>query len=379
MSGGFIKPRLRALKILTLSDSLEAILSHLSQRVLDVISDPHYIRRLGRLLDIFLTWESRPLCLTPIAYQWCSAISKIRRFERGGIPSENPPPFQYCGATLRPVPNPYTTLLFTALAVGFRQIDLSHIHVSSGIHLAHTFHHDQMFEDAFASEDDDVVADAVSVWVVDPLVTPSGSCTRRLVQLTERGRPFSPRLRRMIVHAIQGHWLMELEAAESELVLLLNNLEVDVEDVDDTVSKLYWVSLLVGVLHSPAGREHLSSHYWLLLGSLISMGARLPQRSPGLDIEIMRSLEDIEDWEKLEAWLLTVWGSSYTGDTVPMQDVERATLKLFMQRQNAVQRFEDLHTRTPAVYASPFRSCGDQFRRICDLTQAERLCSKSPS
>jgi len=366
--------------ILFLSDSLEAILSHLSQRVLDVISDQHYIRRLDRLLNIFLTWESRPMCLTPMAYQWCSAISEcFRRFERDGITSEGPPPSHYGGAGLRPRrgapnPNPYAGLLFTALEVGFRHVGLEHEHSSSAIHLIHTRHHELMFEDAFASEDDDVIADVVSVWVVDPLVTPPGSCTRYLAKLTERGRSFSRRLRRMIVHAIQGHWPMELEAAGLELILVLNHLEVGVEDVGDA-SRLYWVSLLVGALRSTAGWERLSSHNWLLLGNLISMGARLPQRSPGLDMVIMRSLEDAEYWEKLEIWLLTVWGSWYTGDTVPMQEVEQATLKLFLQRPTTIQRFEDLHARTPAAYASLFRTCGDQFRRICDKTRTE-ICSE---
>ena len=151
-----------------------------------------------------------------------------------------------------------------------------------------------MFEGAFASEDD-VIADVASAWVVDPLVTPPGSRTRRLVKLTERERSFSPRLRRMIMCAIQGHWPMELEAAGFEFVLLLNQLEVDVEDVDDMVSRLYWVLLLAGVLCSPAGRECLSPRCWLLLGKLISMGARLPQRSHALDMKILRSLEDAED------------------------------------------------------------------------------------
>lgn len=380
MSAGFIRPRLGQLRILPPSDSLEAILSHLSGRVLDVIPDVRYTGRLARLLDVFLAWESRPVCLTPMAYQWCSAISEnIRRFGQGGFIPEGPLPSD--GVGLCPPrqgdPNPYAGLLFTALAVGFRQMDPTHI--SSDIRLIHTSHHELMFENAFAGEDDDVIADVTSVWVVDPLVTPSCSCIRRLVKLTERKRPFSPRLRQVIVHAIQGQWLMELETGEFDLVLLLNYLEVDVEDVEDEVDKLYWVSLLAGVLRSPMGRERLSSHYWLFLGKLISMGARLPQRSPGLDIDIMRSLEDTEDWEKLEAWLLTVWGSWYAGDAVPIEDIERVTLKLFLQRPASIPRFEDLRANTPAIYPSTFRLYGDQFQRIYDTRRTEQLCSELPS
>ena len=222
MSGDFIKPHLGRLRILSPSDSLEAILSHISQRVLDVIPDVHYTGRLARLLDTFLAWEDRPLYLTPVAYQWCSAISEnIKRFERNGIRPGSPPP-SHDGSVGLHLPergdsNPYVALLFTTLAVGFRQINPNNI--SSGIHLTHTRYHETMFECAFAGEDDDVIADVVSVWVVDPLATTPGSCTRHLVKLTERERPFSPRLRRMIVCAIQGHWPMELEVAGLEFVL----------------------------------------------------------------------------------------------------------------------------------------------------------------
>ena len=107
------------------------------------------------------------------------------------------------------------------------------------------------------------------------------------------------------------------------------------------------------------------------------MGARLPQRSHGSDMETVRSLKDAQDWEKLEAWLLTIWGSWYTGDGVPMEDVERATLKLFLQRPTSIPRFEDLHANTPVTYPSLFRLYGDKFRRICDKTRAEQLCSES--
>lgn len=290
------------------------------------------------------------MSLTPLAYQWCSAISEnTRKFERGGI------------APLR--------LLYTALAVAFRQIGPDHL---SDTRLTHTRHHELMFDNAFASEDDDVIADVVSAWIVDPLITPFGSCTQRLVKFVGRDRPLSQRLRRVIVHSVQRHWPGELNAAGSEFVVLLNHLEVNVEDMDDTVGKLYWVSLLAGVLGSQEGQDRLSCHYWRLLGNLISMGARLPQRVPGSDMDITKSLEDTEEWEKLEMWLLTMWGSWYTRDAIPMQDVERTTLKLFSQRPTALPKFEDLHAQTPATYASLFRLYGDQFKRICDDTRAGR-------
>jgi hypothetical protein len=289
------------------------------------------------------------VCLTPMAYQWCSVISEnMRTPERDG--------------------DAFLGLFYTALAIGFRQIGPDH---TSDTRLACASHHDLIFEIAFASEDDEIIADAISVWVVDPLVTPPGSSTRRLAKLIGRERPLSLRLRQTIVRSIQRHWLTELEAAGFEFVVLLNHLEVDVEDTSESIDRLYWVSLLAGVLGSLEGQKRLSFHYWILLGNLISMGARLPRRSPNQDVEIMRSLEDSGDWEKLEPWLLTIWGSWYTREAIPMEDIERATLKLFSQRSTTIRRFEDVYAQTPAPYASLFRVYGDQFRRIRDKARAE--------
>jgi len=80
----------------------------------------------------------------------------------------------------------------------------------------------------------------------------------------------------------------------------------------------------------------------------------------------------------LEAWLLTVWGSWYAGGAAPMEDVVRATIKLFLQRPTSVPRFEDLCANTPATYSSLFRLHGDRFRRICDKVQVGQLRSESP-
>ena len=196
MCSGSIVAHLGYLKFRSSAIFLEVILSRLSQTILCVIPDMHYVGRLGRLLDIFFTWGSRPVCQ-------CSTISEsIRRFERSGITSESPPRSHYDGtelscARLWDDNNPYVSILSTALAVGFRQIGLDH--TSSEIRLTHTSHYEPMFDNVFASEDDDVVADVVSVWIVNLLGTPSGSCARRLARLAERSRPFSQRLRWTIV------------------------------------------------------------------------------------------------------------------------------------------------------------------------------------
>jgi hypothetical protein len=35
--------------------------------------------------------------------------------------------------------------------------------------------------------------------------------------------------------------------------------------------------------------------------------------------EVMESLEEAQDWEKLETWMLVVWWSLYRSDSVPIQ------------------------------------------------------------
>jgi hypothetical protein len=58
------------------SDSLESILSQLSTRMMNIIADGNHLQDLYYLLEFLATWEKRPRCLTPLAYQWCSAFSK---------------------------------------------------------------------------------------------------------------------------------------------------------------------------------------------------------------------------------------------------------------------------------------------------------------
>ena len=61
------------------SDSLEPILSHLSTRVVDVITNGNGVQHLRHLLRFLVVWKERPPSLTPMAYQWCSAVSKVVR------------------------------------------------------------------------------------------------------------------------------------------------------------------------------------------------------------------------------------------------------------------------------------------------------------
>jgi hypothetical protein len=93
-------------------------------------------------------------------------------------------------------------ILSLSLAIAFRHIGSQDVRLHG--RLSHTPHDEWMLDAIFTRGDDDAIADAVYVWDCGSVkATPSGSCTRRLLKLTERGRPFSPRLRWTILHFVQ--------------------------------------------------------------------------------------------------------------------------------------------------------------------------------
>ena len=143
-----------------------------------------------------------------------------------------------------------------------------------------------MFETAFSSDDDEVIADAVCTWIADSDRTLAGSLARYFAKRVERTTPFSPRLRQMGMHVICRTWSSGLAVSGLETVRLLNGLIVDVDDVEE---KYNWVNLLVGVIRSPMGFENLSSHCWRLLDKLASTTLVVGNFSLR-DMEVMRSL-----------------------------------------------------------------------------------------
>jgi hypothetical protein len=397
------------------SDSLKPILSHLSTRVMGVIADGNCLQDLHYLLKFLAAWGKRPEYLTPMAYQWCSTISEAagrldwsqltsrRRILMPLRPGPQGPTFAaflreypfteegFSGVGHRCdslrlddtlhhtrglpqflTPSSYMDLLPATLEIGFRLVTRGSDRPV--LPLNHTPHHDRMFKAVFSEDYDEVIADAVSVWIVDGDRAPAGLCTRYLTKRMDtsfpRPRPFSSRLRQLSIRAIEHIWPGELEASGSEIPRLLNHLNVDVGDM---VRKDVWVQLLVEVICLPTGPESLSSHYWRLLGKL-ALGANY--WTSGLrNVEVMESLEKTEGWEKLEVWMVVVWQSlDYDTPESMMEDVERVTLKLLLRQTSALQRFKDLF-----VHRSLRDLHETKLRQICNRARAERLPSESPS
>jgi len=373
------------------SGSLEIILSHLSQRVMDVIADGNHLQHLDFLLEFLAAWEERPASLTLMAYQWCAIISKaaekvgpsggepVRRFQLRELTCDErfskliEEEFSKVGlvrldAPSHPqdlAPNSYVDLLHTTLEIGFRRVARSRD--GPTFHLYHTPHHKWAFETVFSNNDDEVLADAVSVWILGDSPPPD-SCARYLAKRVKMTPSFSPRLRQMALRVIERIWHSELKVSETETVCLLNRLEIGMED---TGGKREWAELLVNVIRSPTGFGSLSSRYWHLLDKLASdIGFRATFASR--DVDVMKFLSRIRDWERLEIWTVVVWRSQSFGTQMSkwVEEAEEETLKLLQGQPSVIERFEKL--RGDVLFYDV------KLQRICEQARAKALPSESP-
>jgi len=138
--------------------------------------------------------------------------------------------------------------------------------------------------------------------------------------------------------------------------------------------------MLVDVVHSPAGLESLSSHYWHLLGKLVVASIFSLHLAPR-DVEVMRSLEKAEDWEKLGVWMVVVWSSlpwSRILVSELMESIEEVTLKLLLRRPSALQGFEDL-CEVGRFSTEFLQEWGNELRQIWNRARAEQSTMESPS
>ena len=379
---------LSLLNVVYTSDSLQSILSHLSTRVERAIIDMGCPRHFEHLLAFLVAWKQRPVCLARMAYRWGSIISQVAQ----NIRPENILPFDsrptplglliqthyFTGGDETPPRDldytEYANLVSSALEVGFRLHDPHH--GRSALHLSHTPYHDQMFKTAFSSNSDETIADAACIWIADSAGRPPSPITGYLARRAKSATPFSPRLRRVLISVIERVWERELEASGLEIVQLLNRLEAGVDDIVDGKS---WVRLLISAIRLVTGPEGLFPCYWDLLDKFASDKSQVFPRFKPRDVEVMRSLEDAEDWEKLETWMVLTWQSGV--DEAPaldsMGDINRATLKLLLRRRSALPRFEDLSDPNRILRYSKFRV--EHLQRILDQAQEEQPPVESPS
>ena len=327
-----------------ISDSLETILSCLSTMVVDLIEQRHCPKHLHLLLNFLAAWESRPAWLTRMAYQWCSTLFEMA--EKPNLSSQPQPLPQPvprlpekeflqvgkdCDVFRSPnapgsqqilPPQNYMELIPLILKIGFRNISKNGMSV---LRLNHTLHHNCMFEAAFSTHDDRIIADALSVWIADKTSMPSGSVAQYLSKRVERATPFPPQLLEVSAKVIARIGQQELQKYGAEI-------------------KALWGKLLVIVTRSSPGSQDLPWNHWLLLDGLLT-AIDVDVILEPLDVGVMKSLAAAEDWDGLEVWAVVVWKSIPAWRELShtcMKNVEQATLKLLLNQPLTIPRFEAL-------------------------------------
>ena len=299
------------------SDYLDRILNEFSEAVLLVVNGNqapsrfvlHALRDLAKL-------EARPLRLTEIAYEWCSAIYA----NRGNFED-------------------WEGLLLVCLELGFRHLDAWQSYTP--VWLTHTEHHRALADVVFKNQNSEVIADFLHSLTTrhsfpDHAGDMVGVCTSNLVD-RHNLVSFSPRLRRLVILFIENVGYKGFKSAGVEkLIELLDHLRVTVEEMN----RMYrWMSLSLGVIQSPGGTQRLSDWYWELLVELVVLDSWSPDFGDTDTLNIAKSLIDAQEWGRLECWIGILWMCSESGEIME-EGLEHSTLLLFRQRPGAAQRLE---------------------------------------
>jgi len=288
--------------------------------------------------------ESPPHHLIAMAYEWCSLICENSQ-----------------GLNLKD----RERLLLLSLKIGFRRLDPGHQWIED-LRLNHTEHHRGLADVVFESGDSEAIADLLHAWTLDgqyyrPTRTLLGICTGHLVDLHNRV-PFSSRLRRLVIRSVEVIGYKGFEGVGVErFIELLNYLHVTVEDMD---RKFKWANLLLDTLQSPEGIRHLPHWYWELLVELALTTPRwLRDENPVYNSQVVKSLTEAEEWDKLECWVGTIWIIWPPGASrIKEDDLEWLTLLLFYQRPGAVQKLTQWMERWGGESGKEVPA---SFERIC--------------
>ena len=380
---------------------------------MSTIADGTCIRHLNFLLEFLAAWEKRPECLTRMVCQWCYTISEaVGRLHPGE--TRIPPPYDTRQCVRRKIrlrlqdlvnwdASYYAISLFSAarfnrasggsdpthnqvqyslsqdlyeyllsiiLEVGFRlaRFDTRF----EGIDPNDTPHHKRIFETAFSSDDDEVVADAVHMWITTNGRTPLGSFACHFAKRLEKDRPLSEGLRQLIIDVVELIWDNEPWESGPETVHLLNCLDTSMDNlVERDQADLLWRAVV-----GPGGLE-LSPHYWRLLHRFLVDG-KTPFSLESCDWDVMRALREVEDWEKLEVWMLFTWRFlPQCNVPEPIEDIRQVTLELLSQRPSALQKFESMYREESSEREEESNNAPERvLQDICKRARAENSPSE---
>jgi hypothetical protein len=300
------------------SAHLEQIVSQFSQAMISAISTPHSHQYALRCVLFNLTrMQNRPSQLSMEAYKWCFAVCE----NDANLADKE-------------------ALLLHSLKLGFRHLDPRYCSIQ--IKPTH-MNHQKMADIVFKNGYNEALADLLHAWILYPQQLPPTVLEISIQHLIsfQKMHPFPPRLRQLVIifieiTSINGCWTFELVGAE-EFIGFLNNLCVCVEETTDWEG---WGLLLLGIIQSSNGIQHLSHQYWeLLVDSAFSRSFYTDNWTYNPDI--MTSLEASKEWDKLECWMAVVWmvWPPEKGKTTE-EDLEHVMLSLAHQQPGAIQKLK---------------------------------------
>jgi hypothetical protein len=288
--------------------------------------------------------DTRPACLTEIAYEWCSVICKNHQNLK----------------------NP-ESVLFVCLEVGFRHLDFQSKYINPI--LTHTEHHQKLADVVFKSQDSEVIADLLHGWTAEsglhePAHKLLGLCAENLVGLHNLV-PFSSRLRRLVVRSIEFIGYSGFEGVGVDrFVGLLNHLRVAPEDMD---KRTRWGGILLDTIKTSEGAQHLSYWYWEILVKLALQLSRTLHDGLVYNPRTMALLIEAQEWSKLECWVGAVWMVwPPEGGATTEEELGHSMRLLFRQQPDAVPKLEEWMERWSE------KTSGDipeSFHRICRQAQ----------
>ena len=323
------------------SDCMELVLDRLSKAVLSAINGtPTQRRFISHMLRDLIELETRPACLTKIAYEWCSVIRENHHSLED-----------------------WESLLLVCLEIGFRHLDFQRRYIEAKI--THTEHHRGLIDVVFKSQESEVIADLLHAWTMEsgsykPAYALLGFCAGRLVGLHNLV-PFSPRLRRLVIRSVELIGCNGFERVGVErFIESLNHLHVTVEDIDSGVD---WAKFLLYTIQSFGLTHHVSHWCWELLAELAVLESQRLELDLARTLHIMTSLKEAKEWSKLECWMGIVWMLlPREANAMAEGDLGHSMLLLFHQRPEAVQKLEQWMERWGRGH---FNHVPDSFQQIC--------------
>ena len=320
--------------LLFTSDRIQPIMDRLSKAVLSAINGTRAQREfIQYMLRDLVKLENRPVCLTKIAYKWCSAIYEHRESLED-----------------------WERLVLLCLEIGFRHLDFQSQYIEP--ETTHTEHHRGLVDVVFRRQEGEAIVDLLHAWTTrsnshEPAHELLVLCAGHLDGLHNLVQS-SSRLRRLVIRSVEVIGCKGFEEVGVERFIdLLDHLRVTVEDMD---YQFKWATLLVDTIERT---HYLSQWYWELMVEHAVSRSRWPEFDFAQGLQTITSLAEAKEWSKLECWMGIVWMvRPREANAMAEGDLSHSMLLLFRQRPEAVQKLEQWMERRG-------QKIPESFTRIC--------------